>query len=404
MFPFAQSLRPSRRKLQKNAPKTKAPETKRAFRASTTIIPDKTANMTPLRDIVTADKAASPTAPDLSDAKWVQYIEKSDDPVKEVKEEEEAHAIREDLPETPKPIVNHPPSLIPEFAHLALKDSLPRPSVDSAVTVCPDSSSPASVTRRHAKTPVFMIGQLEKSVSLRSPESSTKAQSTAEQYRALLESRGSDDSDATYTTAPSPSAIAMPSPRTPVAVRPRDALRSSIEQDLHISRAAQHRVSPLRIGQDGPEAPSPTSDGTLVAFEEDTVYFKPFSISPAPTPPPHRQSFLDRWDRSVPTASQANLGLRISADLLMKELSSVFIDRNQQVGSEVAALQVWVMIEAYERLQDRLPDMGLSGIERENVQTAVGSWLTALYSLHSSLAVAPAPSESVYGADDNEYD
>jgi hypothetical protein len=166
---------------------------------------------------------------------------------------------------------------------------------------------------------------------------------------------------------------------------------------------------PLRFAQsqsrNASAAGSPNSDGTLVAFEEDAIYFKPISFSPIPSRRVKRQSFIDRWDQSIPSTSQTNLGLDISVDLLTKELSAALASRHQEIGSELAALQVWVMIEAYEKLLERASHMDISDADKDNTKAALSSWLTSLHSLHRSLTSDPAPSESDYdGMDDDDME
>src|SRR5262249_15726801 len=108
---------------------------------------------------------------------------------------------------------------------------------------------------------------------------------------------------------------------------------------------------------------SPTSDdGTLISFEEDTVYFKPVSFSPEPRSPTHGYSSSlgsNASNASNPFASPDNLSLQICLDLLTRELSSAISDRRQKPGNEISALQVWVMIEAFERLRDQVAEMRL---------------------------------------------
>ncbi|KAM4063139.1 hypothetical protein HRG_013801 [Hirsutella rhossiliensis] len=140
-------------------------------------------------------------------------------------------------------------------------------------------------------------------------------------------------------------------------------------------------------------APSLLSDdGTLVALEEelveDTTFCKsaawsPLASPPPPLPPPKGKEA----DGEVP--GPATLRFSIGLDLLTRELSSAMTKQ-----SDASGLQVWVMIEAYERLRHQI---AATGPGNEEAKEAIDSWLKALHAIHRELADEAAMSESEYG-------
>ena len=286
-----------------------------------------------------------------------------------------------------------PVNIIPEFSHLAIRDAKHQPQRHQEQQRPPRASRSSDLRkvsakmRRRAKTPIFSIGQLE---TIPRPGNALGKTSSveliAEQYRALLESSASVYSDS--HSEPPPSRHGRDS---------LDGLRRQQSSDeLHVEtpiHAPNHSLQHQRP----PEQPggSPTSDdGTLVSFEEETVYFKPVSFSPEPTSPPCHFEFEDhrlRFPSPSPPAPD-NLSLQICLDLLTRDLSSALASRPGRSSPETSALQVWVMIEAYERLRDQLADRRVHGLE-----AMLDTWLRALYSVHDSLAGrSESGSESEY--------
>ncbi|KAK0641125.1 hypothetical protein B0T16DRAFT_209162 [Cercophora newfieldiana] len=268
-----------------------------------------------------------------------------------------------------------PVNIIPEFYHLAVRDVQHRQQQQQQKPrTSSDSRKSTATMRRRAKTPIFSIGQLD---TIPRPGNALAKTSSveliAEQYRALLESRASVYSDS--HSEPPPSRHGQET---------TDSLRRQQSSDeLNIAtpiyapnHTLQQQQPPLQLGS------SPISDdGTLVSFEEETVYFKPVSFSPEPLSPPSHFDFEDhrRFPSPLPPAPD-NLSLQICLDLLTRDLSSALANRPGRNSSETSALQVWVMIEAYERLRDQLADRGSEGLE-----TMLDMWLRALYTVHDSL-------------------
>jgi len=233
----------------------------------------------------------------------------------------------------------------------------------------------STAMRRRAKTPVFSIGQLE---SLRQDRDFDDAEETpgvevlAEQYRALLESRMSMLTDSHSEPPPS-----------------RGGEQAGVETRRNSAGELQLDKT-TGLLPDG----SPASDGTLVAFDEETVYFKPISFSPEPPSPTHTHEFIPILSPS--TSQPDNLSLQICLDLLTRELASGMTERPQRNGSDVLALQIWVMIEAYERVRDQLLDARLRQDELQPLELMFDMWLRALYTIHDTLTGGSTISDDGY--------
>jgi hypothetical protein len=300
---------------------------------------------------------ALPRSPDLSDAKWHGYVRRSG-----------YGPPNSSAQSTGPPSI--PRTIIPEFSHLAL--------IDPSKWTPPDTptSSTSNIMRRRAKTPVFSIGQLEsltRTGDLPTPEKTPTVEVIAEGYRALLESRMSMLTDS-HSEPALPNDVDLD---VPIGVR-----RNSLGE-VDADRAS----STIRDG-------APTSDdGTLVAFDDETVYFKPVSFSPEPASPAQHYEFSPM--RS-PAVVPDNLSLQICLDLLIRELSSSMAQRPQRNGTDVASLQIWVMIEAYERLRDQLLDARLCQEELRPLELMFDMWLRALYTIHDSLTGGSGTSDTDY--------
>ncbi|KAK1975957.1 hypothetical protein LZ30DRAFT_785904 [Colletotrichum cereale] len=252
--------------------------------------------------------------------------------------------------------------------------------------------------RRRAKTPIYAIGQLESPKCGRSSMVADKVSSVdliADQYRALLETQ---DSSSVHTDARS----------EPILSRQFSQRRSSLAQPHYSAgempaelRPDVYRPAPLR----NVPAYSPKSDdGTLVAFDEEAIYFKPMSFSSelpptlspsSPSPPPRNRARLQR-NSSSQASSNHNLSLQIATDLLTRELSATLLDRSKQTGADMSSLQVWVMIEAYEKLRDRVVEAGQQSENAKNVEAMFDTWLRALYNMHDKMTSDAASRGSHY--------
>jgi hypothetical protein len=135
---------------------------------------------------------------------------------------------------------------------------------------------------RRAKTPIFSIGQLE---AIPRPGRMSSVDLIANQYTAVLESRPNSLYTDAYSEPPSPPPPPPPGGYFHEANNAQLALRRwhssvNIPEDMlntTTTTTPRHMLDSPGI--------SPTSDdGTLVSFDEDTVYFKPFSF-PEEEPP-----------------------------------------------------------------------------------------------------------------------
>lgn len=318
------------------------------------------------------DRARTPPAPpspqkvpppDLSDAKWADYVEK----------------VHVRCPSTDSSEYHHVSvNIIPEFAHLGLQSLDRRSQTDSQ----PRSAEPARI-RRHAKTPVFRVGQLEGTAARMQHSERKSAEMCALDFDRLN--------------------------RASACLGPRSAPLPIHRHVHHRSLPAlpTRRRSPSDLSSIGSPPPldrggqSPTSDtGTLVSFDDETIYFRPTSFcSEPPSPPPVANQYDYRPTPSGPRQTpspvqssspvQTSIGLQICLDLLSRELSTSFEDRaSRSSEANFSQLQVWVMIEAYERLREQLHSDVSSHLSPDDVratESMITTWLRALYTIHDSL-------------------
>jgi hypothetical protein len=274
--------------------------------------------------------------------------------------------------------------------------------------------------RRQAKTPVFRIGQLEGNKSRgagdrtkfgRGPWIAQKTSSVeliAEQYCAFLEHRDAlneererlmegrqdnkiekDSESSTYDgssihTAYHPD-VATFRPHSPLAISREHLSRESPDET-----PTNIILEPVRSSTLIPQHSPTSTNGTYVGCDEDAIYFKPVAL---PHCQPAQETHVGDY-ASPPVDDQIesadSLSLRICLDLLIRELSSAFTDRLSRTG-DPAAMQLWVMIEAYEGLQNRIACMDeLSESHRQNVEVMLQSWLGTLYEVHDLMSSKPA--------------
>jgi hypothetical protein len=360
-------------------------------------------------------------APDLSDSKWDHYLRPKTVFVPSFSESEEHsepkmmneyQPVQHPEPE-PRAFFSPPPQRqssqrqIPEFHHLTLHEHKARPSLDSSsLPSTASTTSTSSAMRRQAKTPVFRIGQLEQHALARKAKDTTEKTSSveliADQYHALLESR--DGPPALESQLPS-RASQYSFDDTPLQIPPYAAKRSQSMRTANTSSSMTAIPRQLR-----PRLRSaPTHDTNVAAVEGDTIYFKPYSFSPPPSPeypgtPRHSWTDEFRPPSSSGHSFQDNISLQIALDLLTSELSSIVAGRPQRNGQDTAALQIWVMIEAYERLRDQLTKQQPSNAEAQKVATMFDCWLASLYTIHSSLTESTLPSPTEYAGLEEELD
>ncbi|KAI2468644.1 hypothetical protein F4781DRAFT_255183 [Annulohypoxylon bovei var. microspora] len=361
-----------RRKLQKIGTQQrwyKSNDHNNAKKAATITVNTNTKAVTISKPIPHPNHRAISEIPDPNDGKWLEQLRKSGYLCRTQPLVQPSH----------KPL-RHSMQVIPELAHLSLDETKPGRQLDRRAS-CAIPSSTGSLSRRYAKTPVHHIGQLE-GRSRRNNELAARRVSSvekiAESYRALLESSCAILNDNTQESS--------------------SPLR--FEESYHTGgRKYGAREDTIQEIPDTSSATgSPHSDdGTLVAFEDDTISFKPASVSPEPPSP--RDIHVHRMPIPPPRrASPGSHSLQICLDLLGRELSSAASGSSLRPSAETSALQVWVMIEAYERLRDKVYDMRLDRDQERSLSTMLDTWIKALYSVHDKMTGSDGhESESDYG-------
>ncbi len=199
---------------------------------------------------------SQPLPPDQSDSKWLEYIRRRGF-LGALDSSAQSNESR-----------NIPYRIIPELSHLACDDAKSRGSHGRvAEPTLPSSSLSSSGTRRYAKTPVFSIGQLEKSRPRErglQEAKETPVEILAEQYRALLASRCSMFTDSHAELPPS---------------RPEHG--DSVDTGRRSSDGLDAETAAIPL----PDSSPTSDDGTLVSFGEETGHVKPVSLPPEPRSP-----------------------------------------------------------------------------------------------------------------------
>ncbi|KAI1770339.1 hypothetical protein F4818DRAFT_264624 [Hypoxylon cercidicola] len=313
--------------------------------------------------------------PDPNDGKWLEQLRKSGQlcrsPPSVAQPNKKPH--------------RHSMQVIPEFAHLGVDEAIPGRPLDKRAS-CATPSSISSV-RRHAKTPVRFVGQLENWPGRDQPVARkvSSVERIAESYRALLESS---------------CAILNDTAQEPLPLRLGKS--SLTETKNHVGRDTMQEIPELPIVMGSPHS----DDGTLVAFEEDTVSFKPGSVSSEPSSPweggrEHEHHRHEQRRALIPPRRASPAGspsLQICLDLLGRELSSAASGSSLRPSAETSALQVWVLIEAYERLRDQVLGMHLDRDQERSLNAMLDTWIKALYAVHDKMTGCDGRvSESEYG-------
>ncbi|KAJ3555850.1 hypothetical protein NPX13_g10270 [Xylaria arbuscula] len=95
---------------------------------------------------------------------------------------------------------------------------------------------------------------------------------------------------------------------------------------------------------------------------------------------------------------RGNSDLHSSLDLLTKELSSVLHRSPTQHDTDTSALQIWIMIEAYENLRNQILRRHEGDDQYAPLQMVFDTWLKALRSIHDDMTGRDGQrSESNYG-------
>ena len=376
--------KPVRRKLRKSAPKPKTlslVSNKRGSRDSTASTTLDCGSRLATPQPGGEQRSPIPMSPDLSDSKWRQYIEHN------------GFASSPDLPLDPgsrtKAIDEPPQSPIPEFSSLALNRASSGPSLEnnssSSSILRPSAMNRPrkTLSKRSPMGPPVKIRQLDgtspRKKEIRVVKKRASVELIAEQYQAFLESRDAKDeeveSDSEEHQEDGPQL--EPTQFDPGSDYPREVVLDA-------------------PGPAEPDNLSPASDITLVAFEEDAIFFKPVSCSsPEPSPHPERMTFDKPLPR--PPSDSGNQPLQACISMLVKELTGAMPDQATPVGGGSSqALQVSAMIEAYERLRDQVGATGMGESEERNVRSMFDCWLAALHTMHRSYTRGAAVSERQY--------
>ncbi|POS69524.1 hypothetical protein DHEL01_v212083 [Diaporthe helianthi] len=356
-----------------------------------------------------------PPSPDLSSQKWLEYIRKSGYLCPMESSPHLQHTRSRSL-------THHPDNkVLPELAHLAIPEKSPRRSLETQQSTA-SSESASSSLRRYAKTPVRRVGQLEAAHA-----TPPGAESIAEQYRALFKSRshdnmryggageGPDGSDADMRQTSIEAIRGATRRRSPLLPAPSPSPSPSPSLSPIPTPGAGPDLRPEPEPEPEPEPGleprgSPTSDGTLVAFEEDTIFFKPVSFWPEPLSTIREGGGAGEDDNRAshegrhvklgrplgrPLPQPGALSLQIATNLLARELSCAVSNEALRAPTDVRQLQTWVMIEAYEALRDQVLQMALPVDESEALSATFDMWLKALYRVHDDFARATSgPSDS----------
>jgi hypothetical protein len=134
---------------------------------------------------------------------------------------------------------------------------------------------------------------------------------------------------------------------------------------------------------------------TLVSPLDESLYVRPLNLSVPPTPPSEDDDYFE--DDYVTSPDTEVLRSQIGLEMLTLELSSAFSDRSSRAGRDASGIQIWVMIEAYERLRDQISAMESTDPELQNAREVFDSWLAALRVIQKGIADEGAESDSEYG-------
>ncbi|KAI0155128.1 hypothetical protein GGR57DRAFT_88384 [Xylariaceae sp. FL1272] len=308
-----------------------------------------------------------PPSRELDDATWLEDFRRSG----------YVHRETNSTPRRPQQTPRARPSsgVLPEFAHLTVNDPAPKHPTQPIARSMPPS---LQTTRRYAKTPVSSIGQLEKQTESHNGEESQAdpdIENIAESYRALLESRCSFMSEATVDRDVNPEQEEMYYIKDPRIAFP-DFLEPVVE-----------------VPEPPPMTGSPKSDEvTLVAFEDEPTYPKPDLSSRS-----SYETASPGLDQSVETPSDSP-SLQICLDLLTRELSSAVSGSTLRPSAETSSLQLWVMIEAYEKLRDQVVNTQSNEADKSAMMATFDLWLKSLHAIHSKMSGDDGQrSESNYG-------
>lgn len=367
----------ARRKLQK-VPKHRDLKSKRPVSGTT----NEDHSDSSIRSPLESTKLPFLPLPELSDSKWSEF-------------DLQDNGLFSSLESSPKQSTESPRvpnvTIAPEFAHLGTtNDRRPTSYVESLAI--DDFSSSKLAIRRQAKTPIHHIGQLEARARARhTPQVASKlkeaetracAEAIAEQYRALLPSDASIYEDSHLKPAPLQKAGSRALDLTRRTRTPDELSLNAVEG---VQSATLELVS---------RSPTTSDDGTLVSSEDEAVYFRPVRFSTTPKSPTIFSQ--DEFPTRPQPPSANTLGLQICVDLLSRDIGSTVGKTSSKSQAEVSELQVWTMIEAYERLREQVLASNLPDDEVLGLELMFDTWLKSLYRVHAALTGSDQASVSEY--------
>lgn len=306
-----------------------------------------------------------------------------------------------------------PPPPIPELSAVNFY-SVEEPAGNVSELESPSSPimpvSPVLV-RRRAKTPVHRIGQLELAAQRRRNEQAAQTKAApsgnmdginrmssvstiAREYRELAVYAELDDVPAVPKIDPSyllqQGLVELP------ATEMKHVDNNQYDDNLLGSpnpnqRHHRHRAS----------ASSLSDDGTVLGSEAGSSVGTCPSLTHSNSPggeSSEAEGEEDEEDDAPPAL--ASLRFQIGLELLTKELSTAFAGQSSRKEKEVnsssssAGLQIWVMIEAYERLREQLDAKPTE--ENKQARDAIDSWIKALNTIHANMASEAAGDDSDY--------
>lgn len=169
--------------------------------------------------------------------------------------------------------------------------------------------------------------------------------------------------------------------RTSQSPRMRRQAKTPVREIGQLERASMRYSAATTVDISGDSA-VPEQDASLHSHDHQLRHK---AATPALRPPP--RGALTRRD-GEPLQGE-NVGLQIYLDLLAEELSAGTLRLQQWTGAGASELELWLMIEAYEGLRDRLlarrPRTRQEMDELALVRTMFDIWVGALHKVYQDM-------------------
>lgn len=217
--------------------------------------------------------------------------------------------------------------------------------------------------RTRAKTPVFVVGQLERNSGIKP---SDRAKTLAEQYQALLPPR---------TFTPYPFDLPRLTPKKLQKLRKikcQLSLRDIVKEHSNRTHSVAYSDAETLVGSESPASQHSPTRGEFEKVKLPIIH-------------PHEQAGADPM-----AVFDDDIGLKICVDLLTNELASqLFRQHPAEREDRASGLQILLMIEAYETVQQhvrqKLCDPHVSQEMKDHVRSVdriLKYWLKVLYSVY----------------------